>query len=138
MKKTTIFCSLLYMVVVAAHAQNLVVNIKNIKSDKGIIGVAVFRSEGEFMKKNWQQQSIAAKAGEVQVVFKNLPAGIYAISVMHDENENGKLDSNSLGIPKEGFGFSNDAMGMFGPPSFEKAKFKHPLPPAVSVTLKYY
>jgi uncharacterized protein (DUF2141 family) len=41
--------------------------------------------------------------------------------VIHDENDNGKLDSGTFGIPREGFGFGNDAMGTFGPPSFKKA-----------------
>lgn len=50
--------------------------------------------------------------------------GTYAIKVFHDVNDNGKLDTNWLGIPTEPYGFSNDAMGMFGPPSFEQASFK--------------
>ena len=78
-----------------------------------------------------------AKSGEVQVSFENISPGDYAISVMHDANENNELDSNAFGIPKEGFGFSNDVMGMFGPPSFEKAKFKFTGDNIISITLKY-
>lgn len=52
--------------------------------------------------------------------FENLTQGEYAISLFHDENSNGELDKNLMGIPKEPFGFSNDEMGMFGPPSFNK------------------
>jgi uncharacterized protein (DUF2141 family) len=123
--------------VLQAQNQNLVVTVKNVQSDKGKIGVAVYNEEGEFMKKHWKVMSVVARTGDVQVVFENIPAGVYAISVMHDENENGELDSNFMGMPKEGFGFSNDAMGMFGPPSFEKAKFKHPAQPPLVITLKY-
>jgi len=56
------------------------------------------------------------------VVFKNLPYGTYAVAVFHDENGNGELDTNLLGIPKEGMGSSNDAPASFGPPEWEDAK----------------
>jgi uncharacterized protein (DUF2141 family) len=65
-----------------------------------------------------------SKKGEVEVVFENLPAGDYAISILHDVNKDGKMNTNFMGIPKEGYGFSNNVMGTMGPPSFEKAKFK--------------
>jgi uncharacterized protein (DUF2141 family) len=53
------------------------------------------------------------------VVLENVVPGRYAVSFIHDENENKKLDTNFLGIPTEGFGFSRDAMGTFGPPGFD-------------------
>ena len=59
----------------------------------------------------------------VRVVFNNLPNGTYAIKVFHDVNDNGVLDTNWLGIPTEPYGFSKDAMGTFGPPSFQQASF---------------
>jgi uncharacterized protein (DUF2141 family) len=57
--------------------------------------------------------------------FRNVPDGIYAASFFYDENGNGKLDVNFLGIPKEQYGFSNNAKGFFGPAKFAKAKFTH-------------
>ena len=54
----------------------------------------------------------------------NLPEGIYAIALFVDANKNLKIDKNFLGIPKEQFGFSNNAMGKLSAPSFEQAKFK--------------
>ena len=56
--------------------------------------------------------------------FINLPEGIYAIALFVDANKNLKIDKNFLGIPKEQFGFSNNAMGKLSAPSFEQAKFK--------------
>jgi uncharacterized protein (DUF2141 family) len=56
---------------------------------------------------------------------------------MHDSNENGKLDSNFFGVPKEGFGFSNDAMGSCGPPSFAKARVNLSADKMISIILKY-
>ena len=52
-----------------------------------------------------------------------IPAGIYAIGYYIDANENQKLDTNFIGVPKEEYGFSNNARGAFGPPSFESASF---------------
>lgn len=51
--------------------------------------------------------------------FNSLKAGTYAIRYFHDENENGELDTGTFGIPTEGYGFSNDARGFMGPPSFD-------------------
>lgn len=56
--------------------------------------------------------------------FKGLEQGTYAVSIFHDENSNGELDANFLGIPKEPYAFSNNAKGYFGPPSFEQCKFE--------------
>lgn len=56
-------------------------------------------------------------------VFQNLPAGEYAVSVYHDENNNKKMDTNFFGIPKEGVGASNNARGHLGPPKYKDAKF---------------
>jgi uncharacterized protein (DUF2141 family) len=57
-------------------------------------------------------------------VFEGVPYGEYAVKVFHDENGNEKLDTNFVGMPKEKFGFSNDARGRFGPPSYEQARFR--------------
>ena len=57
--------------------------------------------------------------------FEDIPPGTYALAVVHDENMNGKLDTNLLGIPKEGYGFSNDAKALLGAPSFSAASFPY-------------
>lgn len=58
------------------------------------------------------------------VIVENLNSGKYAFRYFHDENKNKKLDTNLIGMPKEGFGFSNNAKGKFGPPSFKQMIFK--------------
>ncbi|MDH3815961.1 MAG: DUF2141 domain-containing protein [Acidobacteriota bacterium] len=60
--------------------------------------------------------------GRASAVFEDVPAGPFAVSVFHDENDNGELDSVALGIPSEAYGFSADARDLFGPPSFEEAR----------------
>ncbi len=57
------------------------------------------------------------------VVIDNLKPGKYAFKFFHDKNNNKELDTNRLGIPKEGFGFSNNPSMTFGPPSFDKTIF---------------
>lgn len=71
----------------------------------------------------WIGKILPIKDQEVIVVVDSIPYGEYAIRVFHDENRNGKIDTNFLGIPDEDYGYSNDASGWFGPPSWEKAKF---------------
>lgn len=58
------------------------------------------------------------------VIVENLNSGKYAFKYFHDVNKNKKLDTNLMGMPKEGFGFSNNAKGKFGPPSFRQMIFK--------------
>ena len=57
------------------------------------------------------------------VIFKNLPKGVYAISSFHDINDNKKMDTNFIGIPKEPIGMSNNAKGFMGPPKYKDSKF---------------
>jgi uncharacterized protein (DUF2141 family) len=61
------------------------------------------------------------KEGKVQVEIDSLLPGQYAIALLHDENGDNKMNTSALGLPKEGYGFSNNVMGLFGPPSFTKA-----------------
>lgn len=108
---------------VAAWSQGAIeVVVTDIREAKGEIRVGLFDNENSFLKEAIDGKVVKAEKEGVTVVFENLPAGDYAVSVIHDENGNGELDSNVVGIPKEGFAFGNNAMGAFGPPSFEKAK----------------
>lgn len=75
----------------------------------------------------------ANKGGELD--FGAVPPGRYAVSLIHDENGNGKLDTRLM-IPREGYGFSNDAPVRMGPPKFEKAAFavaEHPVHLAIKM-----
>lgn len=105
------------------RAQNRVeVIINEVKDDTGTIILGLFSDEATFLKKPIFGKTVKASPGKIVIIFDGVPDGTYAVSIIHDSNGNGELDSNLFGIPKEGFGFSNDAMGTFGPPSFEKAK----------------
>jgi uncharacterized protein (DUF2141 family) len=119
------------------RAQSLEVTVTGIESLKGSIRVGLFNDAEKFLETPLQGRIVKATAKTVKVVFENVPAGTYAVSIIHDENENGELDTNLIGIPKEGFGFSNNVMGKFGPPSFKDASFIMPATRSLSVTAKY-
>ena len=107
----------------SAAATELSVEIKGIASNSGDVYVAIYDKAEKWMKTSLSSAKVAAKKGSVSVSFKDLPEGDYAISLYHDENGNGKMDSNVIGMPTEPYAFSNDAAGNFGPASFEQAKF---------------
>jgi uncharacterized protein (DUF2141 family) len=81
--------------------------------------------------------SMPVKGGKVSIPLIKTPNGTYAIAFFHDANGNGKMDYNFVGLPKEGYGFSNDAMGSFGPPSFKAASFTFTGKEKVTMKAKY-
>ena len=137
MKSLTIIAFLLVAMSAAAQGR-LEVTVANVKDTTGTVRVGIFRDESTFLKDAFVGKIVKASKGEVKVVFESVPAGKYALSVIHDENRNGELDSNFIGIPREGFGFSNDAMGTFGPPGFEKCTFQvNTEAKKMTVTMRY-
>ena len=115
--------SLTFSVYAAQAQRSLEVTVSNVPSNKGTVRVALFQSSETFLKKPLLAQTIPVNNGKVVVVFENLTGSEYAVSVYHDENDNKKMDSNFFGMPTEAYGFSNNARGSFGPPSFEDAVF---------------
>ena len=107
----------------SANAASLTIDIKGDVLDKGTVMLALYKKDDKWMGKASDGRVTPAKKGGVSVTFDNVPEGEYAISMYVDENNNGKLDANAIGIPIEPYAFSNDASGAFGPPSFEQAKF---------------
>jgi uncharacterized protein (DUF2141 family) len=102
------------------------VRILDLRNDKGDLLIALFNAKKGFPGKpeTAVRKSVIPAAGEEHFfVFENVPFGTYALTVRHDENRNGKLDTNFLGMPKEGVGTSNNPHSRFGPPSFDDARF---------------
>jgi uncharacterized protein (DUF2141 family) len=114
----------------------VVVTVKNLQEIKGTIRMAVYSGEVNFMKKSLVSKEIKVTSKEVTFVFENVTPGEYAVSTYHDIDDNKKLDTGFMGIPKEPYGFSNDARGTFGPPSYESAKFKVGENTKLSITLQ--
>lgn len=105
-----------------AEAQTVVtVTIEGVRADEGTIRVALFDNRKDFLKKAAYTAARDVTSETVLVSFPAVTPGKYGISAFHDRDGNGELSTNGLGIPTEGFGFGNDAMGIFGPPSFDRA-----------------
>ena len=103
------------------------IEIAELRSSKGLVRCSLFSSAQDFPSR--PDKGVALANGEISnehavCEFKGLLPGTYAVSVFHDENSNGKLDTNFVGIPREGVGASNDAKGHFGPPKFDAAAFQ--------------
>ena len=106
---------------------DLVVSVKNLKNTKGQIGILVFDKKEGFpgdRPKALRDILLPIEGASLEYTFEGLPYGDYAVSIMHDENKNKKLDKNLLGIPKEGNGVSNNVVNKMGPPKYEKAVFQ--------------
>ncbi len=105
----------------------LVVKMTNFPSSDGFAMVAVHNNkEGYEIGEDLAAASKKIKIvnNKAEAIFKDLPYGWYGVSIYHDENANGKLDKNMVGLPKEAYAFSNNARGAFGKPGYEKVKFQ--------------
>lgn len=105
------------------------VTILNIRNSTGTVDCALFDSPNGFpvdvLRSAMRLVAMKVPDTRARCDFENIPAGTYALVVLHDENMNGKLDTNWLGIPREGYGFSKDVKATFGAPSFSDASFSY-------------
>ena len=103
---------------------NVKLTVANIQSQVGKLYISVYDSKDTFLSDNKVYEEVVGledvKNGQLEVSL-TLPYGALAISVHHDNNANGKMDSNFIGIPKEPVGMSNGHVPKFGPPKFSKA-----------------
>lgn len=107
----------------------LVVDISNIQNDKGQIGCSLYSKEDGFPTKSEKADArmfVKQKAGKATCMFKDVKPGKYAVSVMHDEDKDGKLKTNMVGRPKEWWGVSNNVPAeRLGPPKYKAATFAY-------------
>ena len=105
------------------------VKILDIKNSTGAVACALFESPlgfpTEFLHSATNIMVIKIRDTQARCDFLDIPPGTYALAVIHDENMDGKLGTNWLGVPKEGYGFSNDAKAFLGAPSFSAASFPY-------------
>jgi uncharacterized protein (DUF2141 family) len=116
----------------SAPKTSLTVSLTGIRNDKGQVFIQLWNKPDGFPKQGDKVYKFvaidASKAvnGTVTTTFTDLAPGAYAVSILHDENRNGKMDSNMLGIPKEGWAVSNNIVTHTHAPSFEQASFQIP------------
>lgn len=113
----------------ASNFFNPVLNISftNIKEAKGNLYIGIYNSEADFMKEEevcFKKIIPVTATGSFSLDVPELKPGTYAVSCFHDLNNNGKLDTNFLGIPSEPYGFSNNARPKFRAPRWEEARFE--------------
>jgi uncharacterized protein (DUF2141 family) len=135
---------LLGFCVSACEAADLTVTVQNLRSNQGQVLICVFSAEnsdtGEFPDCLKGRPVRTAKgmisAGKAVMKFDGLKDGIYAVAITHDENGNGQLDTNFLGIPTEGVGVSTNPR-VFGKPRFEQGQFPIKDNTAITIEAKY-
>jgi uncharacterized protein (DUF2141 family) len=108
-----------------AQKCTLKVTVTGIEENEGKVLIGIFDSPKNFPVKSENNMGIHIDVVDslVEHTFTNLKKGQYALAIYHDENSNGELDKNFLGMPTEDYVFSNYARRLFGPPSFEEASF---------------
>jgi uncharacterized protein (DUF2141 family) len=124
----TLLLILLLAGMTRAKSQDLTLYISGLRNDEGRCLVNVFNQPKGFPTDPSAAMKSASgpiRDGRCTITLDDLPAGEYAISVLHDQNGNGKPDTNFLGIPKEGIGTSNNAKGRLGPPAYADCRFTY-------------
>lgn len=105
------------------NAASINITVTNIKNLKGIVRIGIINKEKDFPYDAFTGKKIPISGNSVNVKFTDLAPGEYAIVVHHDENCNDKVDKNVLGVPLEGYCFSNNVKAFAAPPKFKYAKF---------------
>ncbi|MDF1719203.1 MAG: DUF2141 domain-containing protein [Minwuia sp.] len=125
----TLACTVLTMAVgQTATAGDLQVSVTGVRDDAGAIRIALYHEASTFLKAGEEHAAMFRKAGpgDLTFIFGGLPGGRYAVAIYHDQNANGELDTNLLGIPLEGIAFSEGATATFSAPSFDDAAIMVP------------
>jgi uncharacterized protein (DUF2141 family) len=131
--------TLLILLTSTVYAQTGTVAVKVTQIDVkegGKIKIGIYDSKGfPLLGKEIDGIDIEVKETSATYVFKNIPAGKYAIAVFQDSNVDGELNKNMFGVPKEPYGFSNNKYGRFGPPNFEDVSFDVKEDTSISLTI---
>ena len=105
------------------------VTVLGIHNSVGTVACALFESPAgfpnDYLRNATNIMVIKVRHTQARCDFEDMPPGHYALAIIHDENMNGKLDTGALGVPLEGYGFSNNAHALLGPPSFAAAGFAY-------------
>jgi len=144
---TLIICPLLLFLLFtsfsnqADKAFSLTINVEKLRNSEGIVQFALYNKEGSIPDEDFKKCYKILKAnivnGSSTITFHGIPSGKYAVNILHDENNNGKIDKGFL-LPKEGIGFSNfQTIGLSNKPSFLKASFDFNSDKIIKVTIVY-
>ncbi len=119
-----------------ALGATLQIDIKGIKKLEGHLMVLLCKGKSSYDSGNSPLSSkLKVASSEETAIFENIDAGEYAVKLFHDKNDNGEMDTNFVGLPKEGYGFSNN-VGRFGPAKYEDARFEVAGDTVIDITLR--
>ncbi len=144
---TIVISSFLLLLIITSFSNqaektfSLTVNVEKLRNYEGIVQFALYNKEGSIPDENFKKCYKILKAnivnGSSTITFHGIPSGKYAVNILHDENNNGKIDKGFL-LPKEGIGFSNfKTIGLSNKPSFLKASFDFNSDKIIKVTIVY-
>ncbi len=113
---------------VAQTSNNISVVVEGLRNDTGMVRCGLYASANGFREpgKEWKGVAVPIQGGKATCLFTDVPPGSYAAAVFHAENNETQLETGMFGRPKQGYGFTRDARGSFGPPSFDAAAYKYP------------
>jgi uncharacterized protein (DUF2141 family) len=120
---------------------NLKVIVIKMRNNSGQVGYFLFKTLDGFpnhFDKSIASAYVKTNIASTEYVFRDIDFGTFAVCVFHDENSDKKINSNFIGMPKEGIGVSNNAKGHFGAPKYEDAKFELNKPEqTITISLSY-
>ncbi|MBW4360823.1 DUF2141 domain-containing protein [Flavobacterium taihuense] len=123
MSKFFISILLFFSSFIIAQNSTLSITVIGLENNAGKLTAELYNSKGKFLKIAFKTASSDIKSNTATLNFIAIPRGEYTVMVYHDENNNGKLDKNFIGMPKEAVACSNNAKGFMGPPKYDDAKF---------------
>jgi len=136
-----LYISALFQIFFYSPTYTIDVKIDGLRNEKGFLLYSIFNKKDGFpdkAAKAYAKGSIKITDRNINLNLPNLPSGQYAISFLHDENENGKMDFKLITIPKEGYCFSRNATGTFGPPDFNSSAIELKADLKTSVKMIYW
>ena len=140
--KKIIFSLIFISNILFASTYNLMVKVENLRNNKGVVQFSLYNDAKKFpdedLKKYYKQLKQKIKGNSTEVVFRNLPKGIYVVNILHDENSNTKVDKGLI-LPKEGIGLSNyKKVNFFNRPNFKDGSFLLDKDKTIKVKINYF
>ncbi len=138
-----LFMILSFLSVPTSHVMGqgeIKVRVTEVSKKKGEVMLALFASPKGFpYETSYAIQKIKGNAvnGVIELNFSDIRRGTYAIALFHDTNGDGKLNTNFMGIPKEGYGVSNNTYNTFSAPGYKESSFTHNDHTELTIQMKY-
>ncbi len=138
--KTALLVLTLVQTLLLAAQHSLTITIEDIRSEEGVLYLAIYQNSDTWLNESatFRQQIVAPKKGTMTLSFSNIPAGNYAVSVLHDMNRDKELNTNWLGMPAEAYGFSNNPGFMMRAPRFSECVFSAGPGSAITIDLVHW